>query len=31
VPSGPGGKTGGRPLDTGALRISGGERLEVSN
>jgi SpoIID/LytB domain protein len=31
VPSGPGAKTGGRPLDTGALRISGGERLEVSN
>jgi hypothetical protein len=31
VPSGPGAKTGGRRLDTGALRISGGERLEVSN
>jgi len=30
VPSGPGAKMGGRPLDTGALRISGGERLEVS-
>lgn len=30
VPSGPGAKIGGRPLDTGTVVIAGGDRLEVS-